>query len=223
MTSYYPHPTACELSLFLLARRLLTLPWCQGNDVTWRHLFSFPRSSAHKHKHAYTHVYEHRIHFDNTHTPHTPVFWYFSGIHALCPAVWLLQRSVCFVYGQWHAQALWGLTECEHCQKRLEPCVFACMRVCLLADWWGDTSTDWGFRCDECHCWASSCPLGSASNTAWPLPSELTLSAHWPDYGPFCLLVPVSHTLWLAHAKSRNSISRRVPNRLLFWTINKFF
>lgn len=160
--------------------------------MTCRHLFSFPGSVGQTHVINIARTFK-------THTPHTPVLWYFSGIHGQCPVVCLLQSSVCFVYGQWHAQALWGLTECEHCQKRLAACVFVCM--CWLVDWWGDTSTDGGFRCDERHCWAFSCPLGSASRKTLLLPSKLTQTAHRPHQCPLCLLVPVSYTLPQIHTE----------------------
>lgn len=128
----------------------------------------------------------HTHHNHQTHFCNTPLS---CGVSRVSTAR-LPWRSVCFVYGQWHAQALWGLTECEHCQKRLEPRVLVCMWVCWLVDWWGDTSTDGGFRCDERHGRASSCPLGSASRKAPLLPSKLTRAAHWPHHSLLCLLVP---------------------------------
>ena len=78
-------------------------------------------------------------------------------------------------------------------------CALLCVCVCRLVDWWGDTSTDGGFRSDERHGRASSCPLGSASRKALLLLSKLTRAAHRPLQCPLCLLVPFSQALIQRH------------------------
>lgn len=151
--------------------------------MTRRHLFFFPRISTHT--------------FCNTHSPH-PCLLVFLGILALRPVVCVLQRSVCFLYGQWHAQPLWGLTECEHCHMRLEPsvCWCVCLCVCVLVSWLvGRHQYRWGLQ----KWWVSW--LGLLLSSWFTIKKSPDAAAQTDPSSPLatprtlCLLVPFSKTL----------------------------
>ena len=87
-----PSPAACKPAP--LCFHWLGCHWLCPNvrDMTWPAGICSPSLEAsHTHTHTNTQTPITGItHAFATHTPHTPVFWYFSGIHAPCPVVCLL-------------------------------------------------------------------------------------------------------------------------------------
>lgn len=184
--------------------------------MTCRHPFSFPRSFTHTLVHTQTAI-------SITHTAaaapsHTPVFWYFSGIYAPRPVVRLLWRSVCSVYGQWHAQALWGLNECEHCHKRLAASVLVCVRgVSWLV---GRHQYRWGLQ-KRWMSWLGLLPSSWVSIKKSPAAAVQTKPSS-PSAPPTSPLSPQTHTRVILHEYHKEaSVTRHI---YLFWaTIFKTF
>lgn len=129
-----------------------------------------------------------------THTSRTPscgVFLQRSAPGVLCVCgLWSVTRTTT-VGPKW----MWALSE----EITTHLPVYECVCV-VVVDWWGDTSTDGGFTCDERHGRTSYCPLASSSNDALVLLLLLlsfgqTSAAHGPHRCHLGLLVLVSRTV----------------------------
>lgn len=145
--------------------------------MTWPAAIRSPSLDA-SHTHFYTHTdtHQHHTHLCSGYFPHPCLLVFLGnplavscGVSPVEECMFCLWSVTCTstVGLKW----MWALS-----QEISTDCVSVCVWGGLV-DWWGDTSTDGGFRSDECHGWASSCPLGSASRKASPPLSKLSPSS----------------------------------------------